>query len=40
MTPWWTFPLLFVATIGLSYALAHAGEPQSVWVWCSVLAAC
>jgi hypothetical protein len=26
--------------IALSYALARAGEPQSVWLWCSVFHAC
>ena len=24
----------------LSYGLARAGEPQSVWLWCVVLGAC
>ena len=31
-----------IVTVALlfSYGLARAGEPQSVWLWCSILRAC
>lgn len=36
--------LMLAAVIGLgfllSYALALASEPQSVWLWCDVMGAC
>lgn len=31
---------MFAVAMGLSYALAVAGEPQSHWIWCSVLGLC
>jgi hypothetical protein len=34
------FPLFFAATLGLSYCLALAHEPQSAWLWCTILRAC
>lgn len=36
--------ILVVAVVSIaliiSYALAKAGEPQSHWLWCTVLGAC
>lgn len=31
------FVASFIVSIGISYVLAVAGEPQSVWVWRDVL---
>jgi len=31
--------VLIVAGLA-SYGLATAGEPQSVWLWCTILKAC
>ena len=37
---WLTVAGVAVASLSASYALARIGEPQSVWLWCSILRAC
>lgn len=34
------FSAMAVATAGMSYGAAIAGEPQSAWLWCTILKAC
>lgn len=31
---------IIAGSIGMSYALARAGEPTSAWWWCTVMAVC
>lgn len=31
---------IITAALVLSYLLARAGEPQSHWLWCTMLKAC